>query len=102
MRYVIVDDTGSSRANFDDVDALLAVIDELSRDDAEMLEEIAVLRYDDAGDRVGAPIEGKALLTKSAAELSVGISVSVNEADGLAENYRPATGSAGARPAAIA
>lgn len=53
MRYVIIDHTGSSRAHFDDADALCAAIDEIGHEDGALLSELAVLRYDLNGKRVG-------------------------------------------------
>jgi hypothetical protein len=83
MRYVIIDLDGASRGHFDVFSDLLEVIDDVRRDDPEMVDELHVLQYDDDGERVGAPIPALTLLPQNAADVAdVTVSTGVAHASG--------------------
>jgi|SRR5215211_4545209 len=70
MRYVIVDQDGASRGHFDAFSDLLHVIDEIRSDDVSMVGDFFVLKYDESGSRVGAPLEASHLLPLAAQEVA--------------------------------
>jgi hypothetical protein len=67
MRYVLADLEGASLGTFDDAVDLLRGLDEMRCEDADVLNDLMVLKYDDAeGARVGPPIEAISLLPTTA------------------------------------
>ena|SRR5215210_5721340 len=87
MRYVIVDQDGASRGHFEAFSDLLHVIDEIRNEDVALVGDFFVIKYDDSGSRVGAPIEASHLVPLAAQEVAA---VTVTEA-----RDAPEAGSAG-------
>ena len=71
MLYALIDLDGAVRARFQDAASLLCEIDAIAAEDLEVLEDLAVLKYDAVGDRVGSPTPAASLVIRPAAELAL-------------------------------
>lgn len=69
MAYLIVDMDGKTHARFEDATTLLKELDRIRADEPEMIDELAVLKYDSEGRRTGAPVSASSLIPKQAREV---------------------------------
>lgn len=69
MTYLMVDMDGATHARFNDAATLLEELDRIRADEPEMIDELAVLKYDSEGRRTGAPVSASSLIPKQAHEV---------------------------------
>lgn len=84
MTYLMVDMDGATHARFNDAATLLEELDRISADEPEMIDELAVLKYDSEGRRTGAPVSASSLIPKQAHEVGAVLVESFSKGVGTA------------------
>jgi hypothetical protein len=88
MIYVIVDLNGSTHSRFDDPADLLAELDETRAVAPDLIDDLAVLKYNDAGERSGPPVPAASLIPREAQKVGAVLVSSYAEGVGLAYHTR--------------